>query len=243
MRGDVPVDSLILSKSLRNEYTGYYKQKRGDDGLVLWKKSLSHEYNEIHKRLARGKEGTPSWKANQARIKEIETEFRRNRSDLEQIQNPLVDPWEPPTIGHVVLAEKMYLRDPGSAPVAGERIPYAFIFNPDPEAKQGDRVEDPKWIKENNLRLDSLYYLNHQLKNPLLTIFGVEPLEGIETSGKRILERPDELFDRPLVRIANEDLDCRKKQYSKKKKEEKAIKRAKDEGIAPISNFFKVTPK
>ena len=91
--------------------------------------------------------------------------------------------------------------------------------------------------------MDALYYLNHQLKNPLLTIFGVEPLMGIETSGKRILERPNELFDRPLVRMEEESLDQRKKEYSKKRKAEKAIQRAKDEGIAPLSNYFKIIPK
>jgi DNA polymerase delta subunit 1 len=36
---------------------------------------------------------------------------------------------------------------------------------------QGDRVEDPEYIKDNNLKIDYMYYLDHQLREPINQIF------------------------------------------------------------------------
>ena len=36
---------------------------------------------------------------------------------------------------------------------------------------QGDIVENPKYIVENNLKIDYKYYLEHQIENPVTQIF------------------------------------------------------------------------
>ena len=70
-------------------------------------------------------------------------------------------------IAHVVLADRMMKRDPGSAPQINERIPYAAIVVEEKKGMlQGDRIEHPDYITENNLRVDYLFYLTNQIKNP-----------------------------------------------------------------------------
>jgi DNA polymerase delta subunit 1 len=76
---------------------------------------------------------------------------------------------------HVELAEKMRKRDPGSAPALGDRVAYVIV-----KGAKGDqffkRSEDPIWVLENNIPLDTQYYLENQLSKPLLRIF--EPILG-----------------------------------------------------------------
>lgn len=71
-------------------------------------------------------------------------------------------------IVHAVLADRMADRDPGNRPLSNDRIPYAYI---EPKGKvklQGDRVETPEYIAENNLKLDYLFYITNQIKTPAL---------------------------------------------------------------------------
>lgn len=75
-------------------------------------------------------------------------------------------------IPHKVLAEKMFERDPGSAPRMNERVPFMFITHPNKKAKMYEKVEDPGYAKEHNLYPDLLYYLENQLKNPLSQFYG-----------------------------------------------------------------------
>src|SRR5271155_2500278 len=105
---------------------------------------------------------------------------------------------------HVELAEKMRKRDPGtkplpppprghemvlvccgvvwfemltgmvgSAPALGDRVAYVIV-----KGARGDqffkRSEDPIFVLENNIPLDTQYYLENQLSKPLLRIF--EPI-------------------------------------------------------------------
>ena len=71
---------------------------------------------------------------------------------------------------HVVLAEKMYQRDPATAPVVGDRVPFVIVKGAK-DAKAYERAEDPLYVLENNIPLDSQYYLNNQLNKPLTRIF------------------------------------------------------------------------
>ncbi len=74
---------------------------------------------------------------------------------------------------HAELAERMRKRDPHSAPNIGDRVPYVIIKAPK-GAKAYEKSEDPLWVLDNNIPLDYQYYLEQQLKNPLMRIF--EPL-------------------------------------------------------------------
>jgi len=79
----------------------------------------------------------------------------------------------PDTIAHYQLVQKMKLRDPGSAPKPGDRVPFVYIDIQDPKALSWKKVEDPEYVLSNNISIDTLYYLEHQLKNPLKTIFDI----------------------------------------------------------------------
>jgi len=80
---------------------------------------------------------------------------------------------KPETIAHYQLVEKMKLRDPNGAPKPGDRVPFVYVDIGDPKALSWKKVEDPQYVVENNVPVDTLYYLEHQLKNPLKTIFDI----------------------------------------------------------------------
>ena len=72
-------------------------------------------------------------------------------------------------IAHVCLADRMKERDPGNAPQVNERIPYVAIEVPSVKGKkllQGDRIEHPNYVIENNLKVDYLFYLTNQVMKP-----------------------------------------------------------------------------
>ncbi|CAG8457220.1 5856_t:CDS:10 [Paraglomus occultum] len=76
---------------------------------------------------------------------------------------------------HVELAERMRKRDAGSAPTLGDRVAYVIV-----KASKGaaayEKSEDPIYVLENNIPIDTKYYLENQLSKPLLRIF--EPILG-----------------------------------------------------------------
>lgn len=94
-------------------------------------------------------------------------------------------------IAHVYLAEKIAKRDPGNTPQSGDRIEFAIIKVPPPtdgsKLLQGDIIETPKFIKENNLEIDYLFYLTNQIMNPALQFL--------------------ELVDKNAINIFNEFID------------------------------------
>jgi DNA polymerase elongation subunit (family B) len=114
-------------------------------------------------------------------------------------------------IAHVYLANKIAQRDPGNTPQSGDRIEYAVIkvkTEPGIKLLQGDMIETPKFIKENNLELDYLFYLTNQIMNPALQFL--------------------ELVDKNACEIFNEFIN----KYSIKK--EKPIKQPKPIKEKPI---------
>lgn len=96
---------------------------------------------------------------------------------------------------HVELAERMKKRDAGkfsliicisgtaqltsyhvgSAPALGDRVAYVIIKGIKGAAAY-EKSEDPIYVLENNLPIDTQYYLENQLTNPLMRIF--EPILG-----------------------------------------------------------------
>ena len=85
----------------------------------------------------------------------------------------------PNQIAHKVLAERIGLREPGNKPGSGDRMNYAYIKNSNKKALQGEKIETPDFIKENNLTLDYGHYISNQIMKPLLQLFALE-LEKIE---------------------------------------------------------------
>ncbi|CAG8952705.1 hypothetical protein HYFRA_00008949 [Hymenoscyphus fraxineus] len=84
---------------------------------------------------------------------------------------------------HVELAERMKKRDAGSAPTLGDRVAYVIIKG-SAGAKNFERSEDPIYVLENNIPVDTKYYLDNQLAKPLGRIF--EPILG-ETKANSLL--------------------------------------------------------
>merc|ERR1719221_548428 len=82
---------------------------------------------------------------------------------------------------HVELAERMRKRDPSSAPGSGDRVPYVIISG-NKGMKAYEKSEDPLYVLENNLTIDAQYYIEHQLTQPLLRIFG--PIMGDEAKAQ-----------------------------------------------------------
>ncbi|KAL1973067.1 hypothetical protein VTN31DRAFT_6609 [Thermomyces dupontii] len=76
---------------------------------------------------------------------------------------------------HVELAERMRKRDAGSAPTLGDRVAYVIVKGAG-GSKNYERSEDPLYVLEHNLPIDTKYYLENQLANPLGRIF--EPILG-----------------------------------------------------------------
>jgi DNA polymerase delta subunit 1 len=92
----------------------------------------------------------------------------------------------------------MKQRDAGSAPTLGDRVAYVIVkgikgltfldFSAirSPERNQTgaaayEKSEDPIYVLENNIPIDTKYYLENQLSKPLMRIF--EPILGEKASG------------------------------------------------------------
>jgi DNA polymerase elongation subunit (family B) len=81
----------------------------------------------------------------------------------------------PLTIAHKVLADRMAERDPGNKPQANDRIQFVYYDTGLSEKiknkmLQGELIETPEYLQENGLKIDYLYYLEHQIMKPATQI-------------------------------------------------------------------------
>lgn len=79
----------------------------------------------------------------------------------------------PQQIAHKVLADRIAAREPGNKPASGDRIPFIYIHNSSKTALQGDKIETPTFIKENNLKIDYSFYITNQIMKPLQQLFSL----------------------------------------------------------------------
>lgn len=82
---------------------------------------------------------------------------------------------KPKSIAHKVLADRMAIRDPGNKPQVNDRIQYVYVVMKLSKKKkkdvlQGDLIEHPEFVLKNGLKIDYLYYLEHQIINPATQI-------------------------------------------------------------------------
>ncbi|KAK2781223.1 DNA-directed DNA polymerase delta [Onygenales sp. PD_12] len=82
---------------------------------------------------------------------------------------------------HVELAERMRKRDAGSAPTLGDRVAYVIVKGAG-GSKNYEKSEDPIYVLENNIPIDTKYYLDNQLAKPLARIF--DPILGEKKSSQ-----------------------------------------------------------
>lgn len=69
---------------------------------------------------------------------------------------------------HIELVKKLQKRSPGEAPGIGDRVPYVIVKGLGLLSK---RAEDPMYVIEHGLQVDSKYYIENQLLPPLQRIF------------------------------------------------------------------------
>ena len=86
---------------------------------------------------------------------------------------------------HCELAYRMSQRDPGSAPKLGDRVPYIVITTGDKKTPLYDRAEDPSYALENNLAIDTNYYIENQVIQPLIRL--LEPVYKSESKIRSML--------------------------------------------------------
>jgi DNA polymerase elongation subunit (family B) len=85
----------------------------------------------------------------------------------------------PKQIAHNVLAIRIGERDPGNKPKPGDRMEFIYIKNSDKKALQGDKIETPLFINENNIKIDYGFYITNQIMKPLQQLFALV-LEDME---------------------------------------------------------------
>jgi DNA polymerase elongation subunit (family B) len=108
---------------------------------------------------------------------------------------------DPEKIAHKVLAERIKERSPGNAPQTNDRIPFAYVQVKAQKGKnilQGERIEHPDFIKENDIKLDYQFYITNQLMNPIVQLYAIvlENLEGYK--------RPDNYWNGIKTKLRNE---------------------------------------
>jgi len=117
----------------------------------------------------------------QAFVKQVIEDLLQNRVDLsllvisKQLSRSDYAGKQP----HSELAERMRQRDAGSAPALGDRVPYVIIQG-NAKEKNYEKSEDPVYVLENNIPIDTNYYMENQLSKPLMRIF--EPILGEKAS-------------------------------------------------------------
>ncbi len=77
------------------------------------------------------------------------------------------------TIAHAVLADRIKERDPGNAPQANDRVPYIYIECFNKKKIVGENIEDPDFILKKKIKIDYLYYLEHQIMSPVCQILDI----------------------------------------------------------------------
>jgi DNA polymerase delta subunit 1 len=90
---------------------------------------------------------------------------------------------------HIKVVKKMRARNPGSEPQIGDRVPFVLIETSDKKAKACDKAEDPKYVIEHNLKIDRLYYVEHQIIKPIcgLLDFVLDDAQSLFTECRRKL--------------------------------------------------------
>jgi DNA polymerase elongation subunit (family B) len=93
----------------------------------------------------------------------------------------------PDQIAHRVLADRMARRDPGTAPKVGDRLPFIYIAGAEKGAKQGDRIEHLDYVRANDLKPDTTFYITNQIQNPVAQLFAlcIEQLDGYRPPSKQ----------------------------------------------------------
>jgi len=95
------------------------------------------------------------------------------------------------SLAHVTLCQRIKKRDPGNSPEMNDRIPYVYVVPKGKVLLQGDRIEDPKYVLDNNLELDYLFYITNQIMKPSIQFL------------EQIARNPEKLFQNYINKEIN----------------------------------------
>ncbi len=148
----------------------------------------------------------------------------------------------PLQIAHKVLADRMAERDPGNKPSSGDRIPFAYIKKSNSKL-QGDKIETPSFINENNLEIDYEFYITNQIMKPVQQLFALV-LENIPEFNKKMLT-----FNKYKKQIKEWNTNLTKEQADKKIEDlrnkevkkllfDETLNKIKNKGKNTISSYF-----
>ena len=127
----------------------------------------------------------------------------------------------PNQIAHKVLADRIGRRDPGSKPSVGDRIPFVYTVNSNKKALQGERIETPEYVIENQINIDYPFYITNQIMKPLQQVFSLvlEQLSDFKKVNGHTLRKwktellqlkekypEDEIYNRKLELLRNKEV-------------------------------------
>jgi DNA polymerase elongation subunit (family B) len=154
---------------------------------------------------------------------------------------------DPTRIAHKTLAERIGERDPGNKPQVNDRIPYVYVQIPITKKKvlQGERIEHPDYIIENNLKPDYEFYITNQIMTPVLQIYALvlEQLDGYKPNTDYKALKQKLLKEKDDVKKAKDKWnDLREAEVKKLLFDPILIKlQNKRAGNRPITDFFTAT--
>lgn len=135
---------------------------------------------------------------------------------------------------HLHVAKTMRKRQPGSEPRSGDRVPFVFVVTADPLVNNFEKAEDPAYAAEQGLPLDVLYYIEHHLTNPLVSLFAPILHPDLDEGAAERATKTDLFGDEALqARLARFKADAKARVV-----EAKRVLKNRTNRQAEISSFF-----
>jgi DNA polymerase elongation subunit (family B) len=114
-------------------------------------------------------------------------------------------------IAHVMLAQKMIKEKRANAPQMNDRVPFAYIEVPKLRGQkilQGEKIEHPDYIVQNNLKIDYMFYITNQIMLPaiqFLELVTAKPEDATELFNDLIREEECKRAGKPFMKTVSLD--------------------------------------
>jgi DNA polymerase elongation subunit (family B) len=201
------------------------KPKRKDMGIVLKRRDNAPIVKDVFGGALDTLLTEKDVKKAQAFVNQKLLDILENRVPLEKyiVSKSLRDDYKnPDQIAHRVLADRMAVRDPGTAPKVGDRLQYIYVSENKSAAKQGDRIEEVGYVRRNELTPDAQFYITNQIQNPVAQLFAlcIDKLEGYVPP-----RRPSytTLYEQYLEKYNGDDEEATRALLEKKEKQLESI--------------------
>lgn len=126
---------------------------------------------------------------------------------------------------HLFVAKRIHERT-GEAVPSGARVPFVYVKRADETllGTKSGQAEDPSWAKDHGMEINKIYYVQNQLRTPLLSM-----LEVIDNNVEKRVFTPD-------IEMKLEALERGEKLEVREQKRQKFVK---DNKLREITQFFK----